>query len=203
MMDSIGFKWLALQMQISTVQQLAVESRVGTSRRTHVGAIREETYNITACPPSTVAGHLAFGLKHELVNLEFLARLFAVLDPVELEEWIRSEPTGAYARRAGFFYEWLTDRRLNVPDVTAGNYVDALDPEAFIVASKTTNVKRWRVRDNLPGTRRFCPTVRRTDAVRKVERYDCAAALESLEVQYGADVLMRSTVWLSLTSSPS
>lgn len=201
MTEHIGFKWIAQHLNIDPVQPFAVESKIGTSRRTVVNSTREETYGPAARPDATIAGHLTFGLKHELVNLEFLARVFAVIDQQVLEDWIRSEPTGAYARRAGFLFEWLTGRQLNVPDTPSGNYVDALDPEDFIVASRATNVQRWRVRDNLPGTRDFCPTIRRTEAVRAVERYNCAAALDSLEVEFGADILMRSAVWLSIKES--
>lgn len=201
MTEYIGFKWVAQYLSIEPVQPFAVESRIGPSRRTVVNHTREETHTAAARPEPTIAGHLTFGLKHELVNLEFLARLFSNLDQRLLEDWIRSEPTGAYARRAGFLFEWLTGGRLDVPDTASGNYVDAIDGEEFIVASRPVNVQRWRVRDNLPGTRDFCPTIRRTDAVRAVERYDCAAALESLEVQFGADILMRSAVWLSIKES--
>lgn len=201
MSDHIGFKWLAEHLDISPVQPLMVESRIGSGRRTVVNPTREETYPAAMRPEPTIVGHLTFGLKHELINLEFLARLFGAVEPRVLEEWIRSEPTGAYARRAGFLYEWLIGRRLDVPDTLTGNYVDALDPDEYLVAQRALNVQRWRVRDNLPGTRDFCPTVRRSDAVRAVERYDCAAALESLEVEFGADVLMRSAVWLSIKES--
>lgn len=201
MADYIGFKWVAEHLNIESVQPFAVMSKIGTSRRTVVNPAREETYTAAARPDPTIADHLTFGLKHELINLEFLARLFAVLDPAVLEVWIRSEPTGAYARRAGFFFEWLTGQTLDVPDTPAGNYVDALNPDEFLVNIMSLNVQRWRVRDNLPGTREFCPMIRRTDAVRELEQYNCAAALESLEREFGADVLMRSAVWLSIKES--
>lgn len=201
MTDYIGFKWIAERLEVTPVQPLAVESRLGTSRRTTIGSIRQEMYSAGARPGPTVAEHLAFGLKHELVNLEFLARLFSVLDHHILEEWILREPTGAYARRTGFFFEWLTGRRLDVPDTLAGNYIDALDPDEFMVASQSTKVRRWRVRDNLPGTPSYCPTIRRTSTLRELEGYDCASALEALEVQFGSDVLMRSAVWLSIKES--
>eukprot|EP01133_Synstelium_polycarpum_P020967 gene20967-25175_t len=201
MTDYIGFKWVAKHLNIRSVQPFAVESKIGTSRRTLVNSIREETYIASVRPEPTITAHLTFGLKHELVNLEFLARLFSIIDQTILEDWIRSEPTGAYARRAGFLFEWLTDRRLDVQDTSSGNYIDALDPAEFIVAVRSSNVQRWRVRDNLPGTRDFCPTVRRTDAVLAVERFNCAAALETLEVQFGSDILMRSAVWLSIKES--
>lgn len=201
MTQYVGFKWIAEHLKIRPVQAFAVESRIGTSRKTIVHTIKEETYGPATRPEPTVVAHLAFGLKHELVNLEFLARLFDVVDPGMLAAWINSEPTGAYARRAGFFFEWLTGRRLDVPDTPSGNYIDALDPEDYLVAPRANNVQRWRVRDNLPGVREFCPIVRRTDTIRELERYDCAAALTSLEVEYGADILMRSAVWLSIKES--
>jgi len=201
MTDYVGFKWVAQHLNIEPVQPFSVESKIGTSRRTVVNPTREETYSASARPDATIAAHLTFGLKHELVNLEFLARLFNVMDQQVLEDWIRSEPTGAYARRAGFLFEWLTARQLGVPDAPSGNYIDALDAEEFVVAPRSVNVQRWRVRDNLPGTREFCPTIRRTEAVRAVERYDCAVALDFLEVEFGTDILMRSAVWLSIKES--
>lgn len=146
MTDYIGFKWLAKKLDILEVQPLAVESQVDKLRRTVISSIRKETYSRTVRPDPTIASHLSFALKHELVNLEFLARLFSVIDQAVLEDWIRSEPTGAYARRAGFLFEWLTGRRLEVQDTSSGNYVDALNPIEFVVASRASNIQP--VRDN-------------------------------------------------------
>jgi hypothetical protein len=73
MTDYVGFKWVAQRLNIDPVQTFAVESKIGTSRRTVVNPTREETYSAAARPDATIAGHLTFGLKHELVNLEFLA----------------------------------------------------------------------------------------------------------------------------------
>jgi hypothetical protein len=202
MADYVGFKWIAQHLDIRPVQPFAVESKIGSTRRTVVtGQTREETYVAAARPDDTVVAHLAFALKHEIVHLEFLARLFSVMAQHELEEWIRREPSGAYARRAGFLFEWLMASQLGVPDTPSGNYVDALDPDKYVVASRPSNVQRWRVRDNMPGTRTFCPMVLRTEAVRALEGYDCKAALESLEVEFGADIVMRSAVWLSIKES--
>lgn len=202
MSDYIGFKWLSEQLKINPVQPFAVESKVGSNRRTIiVDHVREETYPVAQRPEPKVSDHLTFALKHEVVNLEFLYRLFSVIDQSELEEWVLDERTGAYARRAGFFFEWLTGRRLYVPDLTIGNYVDALDADTYLVAARSTNVQRWRVRDNMPGTPAFCPIVVRTQAIEHIEKYDCAKALQVLEREYGADLLMRSAVWLSIKES--
>lgn len=202
MSDYIGFKWLAERLRIDLVQPFSVESKIGSSRRTFVvDHVRKETYAAGQRPEETISGHLTFALKHEVINLEFLYRLFSVVDQRELEAWILNERTGAYARRAGFFFEWLTGRQLDVPDLTIGNYVDALAPEMYLVAARSINVQRWRVRDNMPGTPEYCPLVERTQAIARIEQYDCAKALRQLEREYGADLLMRSAVWLSIKES--
>ena len=107
--DEVGYAWLALTYGVEAVQPFAVQSRIGRARHTleHEGR-RSETYLESMRPPATLSGHLTFALKHEGVHLEFLARLFQKLPPESLSEWVRSEPTGQYARRAGFLYEWLT-----------------------------------------------------------------------------------------------
>lgn len=201
MTQYLGQKWLAEKFQIEPVQAFAVISRLGNARRTvESNGPREETYIKSDARPS-VRTELTFALKHEVVNLEFLSRLFDVLKESEIEQWLLDEPTGAYARRAGFLYEWLTNRHLNVPEGLGGNYVDALDSDTHLVATRSVNVPRWRVRDNMPGTREFCPIIQRTEAIKQWETYDCDAELAKLEREFGSDVLMRSVVWLSIKES--
>lgn len=160
-----------------------------------------EYYLPSARPADSLDDHLTFAFKHEGMHLEFLARLFDVLPAVDLEAWIAGEPTGQYARRAGFFYEYLTGWQLAFSGVAAGNYVDALSQDAYLVASQSVNNPRWRVRDNLPETRDYCPIVLRTARVLQAEQYDCARHLADLEAEFGADVLQRSAVWLTIKES--
>ena len=150
-----------------------------------------ERYPATARPAESLSSQLTFALKHEGVHLEFLARLFTHVPSDELEAWIAAEPTGQYARRAGFFYEFLTGRRLDFPGVLAGNYVAALDETLYLTSRRATNNRRWRVRDNLPGTRDFCPVVLRAAEVRQAEQYRCAEHLAALEAEFGVDILQR------------
>lgn len=202
MPDWIGYRWLADRYGVSPVQALRTDSAIARSRTTvrENGYIHEQ-YPPAARPVDTLAGHLTFALKHEGVHLEFLARLFETAPAVEMETWVAAEPTGQYARRAGFFYEYLTGRQLDFPGVVAGNYVTALDSETYLVASQPVNNQRWRVRDNLPGSRHYCPTVLRTARVQQAEQYGCAQHLADLEVEFGADVLQRSAVWLTIKES--
>jgi len=202
MPDWIGYRWLGERYGVGTVQAFRTDSAIGKSRATvrENGYVHEQ-YPPVARPAESLAGHLTFALKHEGVHLEFLARLFGAAPVAELEAWVAAEPTGQYARRAGFFYEHLTGRVLDFPGVAAGNYVTALDEEIYLTSSHSTNNQRWRVRDNLPGSRDFCPMVLRTPAVRQAELYACAEHLAALEAEFGADILQRSAVWLTIKES--
>lgn len=202
MADWIGYRWLAERYDVSAVQPFRAQSAIAGSRATvREGGYVHEFYTPVARPANTLAGHLAFALKHEGIHLEFLARLFEVAPVADLEAWIAAEPTGQYARRSGFLYEYLTGRQLAFPGVATGNYVTALDEKTYLIASQPINKPRWRVRDNLPGTRDYCPLVLRTARVRQAEQYDCAQHLADLEVEFGADVLQRSAVWLTIKES--
>lgn len=113
----------------------------------------------------TVVGDLKFALRYEALDLGLMRRAFLSLrSTADLRAWIASEPTGAFARRAWFLYERLTDKRLRLPDATSGAYVPALDPDRHLVWTPATPARsrRHRVADNLLGGPGMCPTVRVT-----------------------------------------
>lgn len=151
-------------------------------------------------PHDTLAGHLTFALKHEGVDLAVLKVLFDAVPSAEIALVIKEEPTGQYSRRLWFLYEWLTDRQLDIADAASGNYVDALDAE-FQYAGTPVPSKRHRVRNNLPGTRNFCPLIRRTE---KLEMLIDARLDQKAKDRLGsvhADVLARAAAFLLLKDS--
>lgn len=151
-------------------------------------------------PDDTLAGHLTFALKYEGVDLGVLKALFDAVKSAEVEKLVRAGPTGSYARRIWFFYEFLTGQQLDLEDVTTGNYVDALDSKLQYPAASHPS-KRHRVRDNLPGGRDFCPLIRRTEKLEALRamRLD-EKARESLGTVH-ADVLARAAAFLLLKDS--
>lgn len=198
----VGFKALEAVHGLGLVQPLRVVSSIGTTRFSkHSAALDQNQYTPGYCPQDSFAGHFEFGLKYEEVQLEFFARLFTATGPEPIADWCRQEPTGKYARRAGFFYEWLTGNRLDVPDLTNGAYVPALNACAYLTRTQPVRDRRWRVDNNLPGNRNFCPLVRRTAALQDALNFDPAAALAELDNAFGADVLMRAAAWLTLKES--
>jgi hypothetical protein len=204
MQNGIGYRWLIERYSLGIMQALRIETSIGPSRsRVSDGTTELRTVPEALRPQPTLAGHLAFAFKHEGVHLETLSRLFAVAPAHELEEWVRAEPTGQYARRAGYFYEWLTGRRLNVPDTTRGNYIDALDSERELTILRPPNNSRWRVRENLLGSPAFCPQVHLTTETTRALAMDVREHIARLEGQFSADLIRKSAVWLTIKESRS
>lgn len=198
----VGFKALATRYGISLVQALRVESAIGPSRLSReTGDQIQNRYPPSYTPSDDFAGHFEFGLKYEEVHLEFFARLFAIVGAEPIEAWCRREPFGRYARRTGFFFEWLTGQRLDVADVTNGGYVEAISAEQYLTRTRPARIRRWRINNNLPGTADFCALVRRTPAVQQALQFDIGAALAALDSTFGADVLMRAASWLTFKES--
>jgi len=151
-------------------------------------------------PSATIEGHLTFALKYEGVDLAVLKRLFSVIGPAPVETMVRSTPTGGYVRRIWFLYEWLTGTRLDLPDLKRGTYVDALDAN-LQWAGPARNSPRHRVRDNLPGTREFCPLVFRTPALESFIALGLADRAKAMAADVPADLLARTAAFLLLKDS--
>ena len=105
------------------------------------GAV-EERFPFRYWPGDGLGDHLEFALKHDGTNLAILAALFRVTPEDDLLAHIRSRPTGKYARRLWFLYEFLTDTELPLDDLKQGNYVDLLDPDAYYSVEPARRVRR-------------------------------------------------------------
>jgi len=202
--DPIGAAWLALTYQIMLIGRLPIRSQVGGRRSTQVNnGIRCETYPESMRPAAEPAAHLQFHLRHEVPQLELLARLFSSTGAGFVQAWVNTEPTGQYARRAAFLYEWLTGDTLQVPKRLGGNYVDAIDPAKQVAASADYVVKapRWRNNSILPGTPHFCPLIVNTDTALQAADLDIPSLLHDLTAEFGEDLLQRAAVWMTLRES--
>ena len=153
-------------------------------------------------PEATLEGHLTFALKYEGLDLAALKRLFQTTGPAPIEATVRGKPTGAYARRVWFLYEWLTGETLDLPDAKTGRYVPALDPELQWGAEEKT-APRYRVKDNLPGTPEFCPLVFRTKMLEDFVALDLARKAKEIVAGVPRDILARTAAFLLLKDSKS
>ncbi len=153
-------------------------------------------------PSADLGGHLTYALKYEGVDLAVMKRLFKAAGPLEVEDLVRAEPTGKYARRIWFLYEWLKGTRLKLSDSTMGAYVPAIDPDQQWTI-KGGNSPRHRVVNNLPGTPSFCPLVFRTKVLDEFVAMNLAERARALVANVPRDLLARTADFLLLKDSRS
>ena len=151
-------------------------------------------------PEDTLYGHLTFALKYEGVDLAVLNSLFQAIDARELETIIRSEPTGSYSRRLWFLWEWLRGAELDVSAALTGNFVPIVN-DKLQYAGKAVQSRRQRVSNNLPGTRDFCPLIRRTEKLEQFIGKNLSEAAAKHIGQTHADLLGRAAAFLLLKDS--
>ncbi|MFB2539748.1 MULTISPECIES: Fic family protein [unclassified Acinetobacter] len=210
--NPMGGAWLVQYFDLSLAYPLYVVSRLGSRRESHQnGSSSEEVYQQSQYDKALleqITFHLRFHISHEFLHYELLAKVFSLIEPSLLEHWLADEPTGQYARRCGFLYEWFTGNELALSmrdgkSRIAGNYVDAIDADKLVACSPEYVVKnsRWRINDNLAGRRQFCPMIVKTEALQPAFSLDIAQMMQQLTDTFGEDVLMRSSVWITLRES--
>jgi hypothetical protein len=154
-------------------------------------------------PPDTLEGQLVFALKWEGVDLGVLAALFKAVQPADIAAIVRATPTGVFARRAWFLYEWLTGRELDVPDPGKVRVVAAVDPEQQVALRKGAPSPRHKVIDNLPGTRGFCPMIRWTPDLQAAVAKGLDARAREIIGRTRKDLVTRAAAFLLLSDSKS
>lgn len=145
--------------------------------------------------PKEPFGDLRFALRYEPIALDVYLAIFQALDASKLEEWIRSEPTGIFTRRAWYLYELLMERRLDVPDVIPSGYVDLLDPKIHLTGPRRL-VRRQRINDNLLGSGKYSPLVRRTETLTAFMEKGLAQEANSIVKSCDPAILARAVHYL-------
>lgn len=156
----------------------------------------DEVFRTQYWPGGEVGSQLEFALKYDGVNLALLARIFEKVSPDELSEYIKSRPTGKYARRIWFFYEFLTGKKLPVDNLTSGNYVNALEVKDYYTLQSGEKSSRHRIVNNLLGSKTFCPVVRKTEKLSKLDVSDLRKKCEDIINSYPPDLLRRALSYL-------
>ncbi|MGA2741619.1 MAG: Fic family protein [Bryobacteraceae bacterium] len=179
--------------------------RLSCVSRLHVGGSQREegvwtVFDRRYWPGDTFGDHLTFALRHEDLDLLVLKRVFEAVPQAQIEAMVRAAPTGAPARRAWYLYEILTGRALDVEDAPAAPAIDLLDPKRYFTGKPRLS-KRHRVRDNLLGTGRFCPVIRRTKTLTEFLALDLAAKARETIGRTGASLSARAASFMLLADS--
>ena len=193
-------------LDVTPLNQVArIDSRTRHRAAKMEGRTEVLTFNAEYAPEESFSGGLQFALRYEGLNLQVLDALFEHCGPTPLEEWLTRSPTSAYARRAGFLFEWLTQTPLSVPPLSNKfNWVPVLDEDLQFGLGATQDLDpKFRVRNNLPGTRDFCPLVRKSADIRAHLGKDLKAQMGQILAKYPPDLLRRAAQYLYLKETRS
>ena len=206
----IGLAGLIKELQLD-VPLPAVRSEAGpTSRRTEGG--RDSVLEVYPLQylARTLRERLRFALRCEPLDLRVWQAVVNALDSRHFVEWVKEQPTSAYARRAWYLYERLTGRRLPLKDLTAGPYAPLADPKLQITwhngAQDAPRSTRHRVRNNLLGslgTRGYCPLVRASQKLKQFQRQDFAQRVGVMTAKLDPALLERAAGYLYLNETKS
>ena len=153
-------------------------------------------------PEDSLMGHLTFALKYEGIDLGILKKLFEKTKIKEITTLIASEPTGMYSRKIWFLYEWLMGTKLELPDLSSGNYVDLVDETIqYGCHHSPESSKRHRIRNTLPGVKDFCPMVRKTALLDEFTGLDLPKQIKIIIGKIHPDIIARAASFLLLKDS--
>jgi hypothetical protein len=196
----VGWSLLAQHLQISAPVRkpscVSDQHVRGSSRQGEEWTVFDRRY----WPGESLFDHLSFALRNEPIDLLILKRTLEALPKAKLTAFIREATTGIPNRRAWYFYESLTGRTLDVKDAPNVAAVDLLDPAAYFTG-KPRPSKRHRVRDNLLGSGKFSPIIRRTDALQEFITLDLSAKARETVGRTGAHLVARAASFLLLADS--
>ncbi|RUO63959.1 Fic/DOC family protein [Pseudidiomarina planktonica] len=173
-------------------------------------ADREEVIQYGASKRKILPGHLKYednpysqmhtAIKLQGIRLHFFAAIYKKINVAEFTAFIVDKPTSQYNRVLWFLYEWLTGKRLDIPDLKSANYIKLFEDDFYYALQDGQKNKRTRVINNALGTPDFCPTIRKTSEINELDEADvyktAFAKMQRIGEQLSVDVIGRSVNYL-------
>ncbi len=196
-LKSVGSQWL-IDHYVLSGYSLTHSSYIGSNNSiemTSDGTI-EQVYGPKYQPAEdSPLLHLEFSLKYDDLSLDFLKAVFERASRSDIKAFIEASPSGKYARKIGFLFEFLTGQQLKLTKPISGNYVDLLEDDRYITG-KTLKAARWRINNNLLGTVNFCPVVRKTRILKELLNENIPERIEKLKKSFPPDIFRRAGNYL-------
>lgn len=202
LIDDYGLRVLPL------ATTLRIDARIKGHQRQQIGGRWFDLFEPKYQPEPGLIGQLQFALRYEGVNLQVLALLFdhhQIAVERAVCEWLSKSPESRYARIACFLYEWLTCNELPITDPvsTRSRYVAVVDVTQQFALENGERITRFRVINNLPGNRQFCPMVRQTEYLKDAVAKDLHNKTQQVLASCDSHLLSRAVAYLYLKETQS
>lgn len=200
----VGYTWLRQEYGLSA-SPLSHESYVGgraSATRTQHGIV-QEVFVQSYWPGDNAFEHVVFALKYDHLNLDILRQVFMRLGADQVLQYVERLPNGRYARQIGYLYEFLTGDTLSLSVSMGGTYIDLLDADIYLVSARPRRDSRWRIADNLLGSRHFCPIVRKTPELKELLTREFTRDLQAFRQQIEPELFQRAVDYLYFKETKS
>lgn len=187
--NKLGYAWL---IEHFSIQNQSLDVACCSAK---ISSINKNVYPVSYRPHGdTAIDHLIFALKYEPLNLSCLSSIFQqnTVKP-EIEHALHISPTSKYNRLIGFYFELLTNKILNTPDLSSGNYVDAVNAKQYYVAPSQRE-RKFRVNNNLVGNGQLTALMKRNEDLIGNDEL-CELARKPLS-NHSVELLARATRYL-------
>lgn len=154
-------------------------------------------------PEDNLSGDLQFALRYEGINLQVLHFLFKENVKGQIQNWLNQQPESKYARQTAFLFEWLTNDTIDSTVPAKASYVPLLDEKLQFGISDGEKNQKFRVINNLPGSQKFCPLVRKNSFLKKIVEKDLKQRTQETLAKYDPDLLRRAAAYLYLKETQS
>lgn len=197
--SSLGYKKLVETFDLKTISHWRWSYASPKWEKREV-QFKDQNLTLYIYPPSyrlsdSVFENLEFALKHEGINLYILKKVLQQTAPSEITAHLENQPTGKYARILWYLYENFSGKKLALPDLLQGSYVDLLNAKEYY-CSKPRRSARHRVADNLLGSLDFAPIVRKTIVLDAYEKRELGQLAHALTKQYDPALIARAMRYL-------
>ncbi len=187
----------AFGLKIPLPEQLTWISKKKRQYKTKKWQVLTSRHN----PEGTLYKQLIFAIKYEGINLLFFKALFEKLRTNDVIALVQEEPTGQYSRKMWFLYEWLTQKKLPLPDLKMGNFIPLIDQKLQFGLQTGMRNSRHRIMNNLPGTVNFCPLIRKTEKLTSYIEQNLSEKNDNYLSGIRKEILQRASAFLLLKDS--
>ena len=136
-----------------------------------------------------------------MIDLLVLKRIFLALPPKVVANYVQSAPTSIYTRRTWYLFELLTETELKISDAPNVRATDLLDAKKYFARPDGDLSSRHKVRDNLLGTAKYCPIIRKTAKLSKFVDANLSAEAQNIIGCVSKAVIARAASFLLLADS--
>ena len=189
-----------IENETNVLLPLPEQLAIVTEKHQRYNSKNWQVFTIRHKPDENLISNLVFALKYEGIELFVIKKLFQLIGESQIVQIVNKEPTGQYARKIWFLYEWLMDIKLDIPDLKTGTYVEIVNSK-FQYTGSIINSTRHRIKNNLPGVPDYCPLIRKTEKLENFLKADLSQQIEIGLSRHDKELVRRTAAFLLLKDS--